>query len=1046
MNTEANHEGLRGKGRKDLGYTLSLPSGPFRVKLPYVIGILADLRPSPVNGNRLLDYQHTCGSWLRDPSENTLPNPRDRMFHKVTDSSFQAFMAFMAPELSFSVPNIVACGGELGVQLSFRSLGDFTPEVIAAQVPELHDSVKVSSHEPGLESRAVREQLALILKNETLAGLTRTWRSIRALSREIQPDGNVQLRVMHISKKELSKDLRKFKGMRWDTSPLFKKLQESEYGRFGGEPYDCVIPDFHFDHTPPDVELLGELSKIAAAGHFVVLAAAAPTLLQLKSWGDFNPDFDAHLQMAAGSYTYFRSFRESEDSRYVFLTMPGVRSQDANNGDSPAEFTIADKKIENSTPPATINPSYLVAATLARCFREAGWFVPQSGESRARMNAREQRPEGRSECGHEAESRGDSASAKLSDLGLNRIPGTGHRHTRPGLLRSLYCRTPSVDGPTAVELAGLSSLAYMSCANHIIHYVHSIVRDLCPEGSKGSDCFRLVMKWLNRLSTGVKDGQNLLTVTASALAEGECDIFGLRDEARIELEFNRGFAPPGPKLRLLAPMGGARRRTYASRSPDVVVGVLMDLSLFSEHRPEIAERKFQEIDVDNFDERVKSANCRVAFKVQNLIDGQGKLYADLKIGGLFDLEPGRVAGQIIPLARLLDDRNSLTALAAFADVHRDRIATLKRVFNVPEGAAALRSKIEALVHDLRLESPPTERSAFDYRLQAWAAGLETERGVEERTEGLNTLGRLQEDQPGQCVADGVQGLRRLIEKVDGLVGRQLDHIFHHRDFQLFESTWRGLWHLVSSFRGNHRVRIRYIDVSKEECFLEQADLESGKPLVRDKSIYGKLAREKEWFGGEPFDILISDYRFTGSAEDLVVLHYLQMIADELDATMYTSIEPDLLGFQSWNQLDATTAGNLAWTTGIAERFERDYNNRHLVLCAPEVHGRLPYKSSPEGIREFQYAEYSTGVDSRLWCRPAFWAAEAGIRQRLSETGTEPQVNPATDGMSETSIGERIVSVPKYAWDNSVRAALRRLGVETPPFEGDPSRVRPSQGG
>ncbi len=83
----------------------------------------------------------------------------------------------------------------------------------------------------------------------------------------------LKIRVMNISKKDLGKTLKKFKGTAWDQSPLFKKLYEEEYGQFGGEPYGCLVGDYYFDHSPPDVELLGEIGKIAAAAHAPFIAA-----------------------------------------------------------------------------------------------------------------------------------------------------------------------------------------------------------------------------------------------------------------------------------------------------------------------------------------------------------------------------------------------------------------------------------------------------------------------------------------------------------------------------------------------------------------------------------------------------------------------------------------------------------------------------------------------------------------------------------------------------------------------------------------------------
>ena len=91
------------------------------------------------------------------------------------------------------------------------------------------------------------------------------WRGLHYLVNNTETDEKLKIRVMNISKTDLGKTLKKFKGTAWDQSPLFKKIYEEEYGQFGGEPYGCLVGDYHFDHTPPDVEMLGEMAKVAAA-------------------------------------------------------------------------------------------------------------------------------------------------------------------------------------------------------------------------------------------------------------------------------------------------------------------------------------------------------------------------------------------------------------------------------------------------------------------------------------------------------------------------------------------------------------------------------------------------------------------------------------------------------------------------------------------------------------------------------------------------------------------------------------------------------------
>ena len=100
------------------------------------------------------------------------------------------------------------------------------------------------------------EQVNQIMHNEDFQKLEGAWRGLHHLVNNTETDEMLKIRVMNISKKDLHKTLKKFKGTAWDQSPLFKKLYEEEYGTPGGEPYGCLIGDYEFEHTPPDVEIL----------------------------------------------------------------------------------------------------------------------------------------------------------------------------------------------------------------------------------------------------------------------------------------------------------------------------------------------------------------------------------------------------------------------------------------------------------------------------------------------------------------------------------------------------------------------------------------------------------------------------------------------------------------------------------------------------------------------------------------------------------------------------------------------------------------------
>src|SRR5262245_9985759 len=113
--------------------------------------------------------------------------------------------------------------------------------------------------------KKLTEQINLILHHADLQKLEGAWRGLHYLINNTETDEMLKIRCMDISKQDLGKTLKRYKGTAWDQSPLFKRIYEAEYGQFGGEPFGCLVGDYYFDQTPPDVELLGEMAKISAA-------------------------------------------------------------------------------------------------------------------------------------------------------------------------------------------------------------------------------------------------------------------------------------------------------------------------------------------------------------------------------------------------------------------------------------------------------------------------------------------------------------------------------------------------------------------------------------------------------------------------------------------------------------------------------------------------------------------------------------------------------------------------------------------------------------
>jgi type VI secretion system protein ImpC len=220
------------------------------------------------------------------------------------------------------------------------------------------------------------QQLNQIMHHPDFQQLESAWRGLHYLVNNTETDEMLKIRVLNIAKKDLHKTLKKFKGTAWDQSPIFKKMYEEEYGQFGGEPYGCLVGDYHFDHSPVDVELLQEMSKVSAAAHCPFIAGAAPTAMQMDSWQELANPRDLTKIFQTPEYAAWRSLRESEDSRYLGLAMPrflarrpyGVKSDPVDEFDFEEDVEGADHNKY-----IWANAAYAMATNINRAFKLYGW-------------------------------------------------------------------------------------------------------------------------------------------------------------------------------------------------------------------------------------------------------------------------------------------------------------------------------------------------------------------------------------------------------------------------------------------------------------------------------------------------------------------------------------------------------------------------------------------------------------------------------------------------------------------------------------------------
>jgi type VI secretion system protein ImpC len=166
------------------------------------------------------------------------------------------------------------------------------------------------------------DQLNEILHDESFQQLEASWRGLHFLVMNTETSTKLKLRLLNVTKKELLADLEK--ATEFDQSTLFKKVYEEEYGTFGGSPYGLLVGDYEFGRHPQDMALLEKLSGVAAAAHAPFLGGASPRLFDMDGFTELGIPRDLAKIFESAELIKWRSFRDSEDSRYVTLVLPHI--------------------------------------------------------------------------------------------------------------------------------------------------------------------------------------------------------------------------------------------------------------------------------------------------------------------------------------------------------------------------------------------------------------------------------------------------------------------------------------------------------------------------------------------------------------------------------------------------------------------------------------------------------------------------------------------------------------------------------------------------
>ncbi|MFH8136203.1 type VI secretion system contractile sheath large subunit [Pantoea osteomyelitidis] len=256
-------------------------------------------------------------------------------------------------------------------------------QALANSVTMAEDAYKYIASIIAEIDRKLSEQINLILHHSEFQQLESAWRGLHYLVNNTETDEKLKIRFMDISKNELRRNLKRYKGVGWDQSPLFKQIYEEEYGQLGGEPYGCLIADYYFDHTAPDVDMLSSISKIAAAAHAPFIAGASPSVMQMESWQELaNPRDLTKIFTQNLEYTAWNTLRESEDSRYIGLAMPRFLARlPYGINTNPVDHFEFEETTEGADHSKYVwsNAAYAMAVNINRSFKEYGWCTTIRG-------------------------------------------------------------------------------------------------------------------------------------------------------------------------------------------------------------------------------------------------------------------------------------------------------------------------------------------------------------------------------------------------------------------------------------------------------------------------------------------------------------------------------------------------------------------------------------------------------------------------------------------------------------------------------------------
>jgi len=352
-------------------------------------------------------------------------------------------------------------------------------------------------------------QLNEILHHPSFQKLEGSWRGLKYLMDQSETSDHLKIKILNVSKKELLRDLQR--APEFDQSAMFKKVYEEEFGIFGGAPFASLIGDYEFGRGPEDMELIERISQVAASAHAPFLSAASPEMFNLESYATLDGPRDIGKVFDTTEYAKWKSFRQSEDSRYIGLCLPRILTRlPYGEKNVSIEAFKYEENVDGTDHSKYLwsNAAYSLGARLTNAFALYGWCASIRGveggglvEGLPVHNFYTDDGDVAMKCPTEVPIT-DRREKELADQGF--IPLVHCKGTDYAAFFSVQsCQKAKLyDKDAANANARLSTqLPYIFAVSRFAHYLKAMMRDKIGSFMSRADCERWLNQWITNYVT-----------------------------------------------------------------------------------------------------------------------------------------------------------------------------------------------------------------------------------------------------------------------------------------------------------------------------------------------------------------------------------------------------------------------------------------------------------------------------------------------------------------------------------------------------------------